>query len=261
MRDWMQQTRRFYGYSSERTLKYDAARAFLGQGKRGDRVTIKTLDVAGHEQTVALVADRQIRAMPRLPVPRPQITEGSDISWTTLAGRVGYISIRRIRAGIEASLDCALTELSDVNGLILDLRGNTGGGFDGKTAFLNFERDDSKTAAARRPNYKGPLALLIDERTISAGEGWASWFVATKRARLFGATSAGASCRKEIYTLSNRLFRVVVPVKPYTGYLDRPIERRGIEPDVAVGYRASDLAEGRDTVVEAAAEWLSQGKK
>ena len=30
------------------------------------------------------------------------------------------------------------------------------------------------------------LALLIDERCISAGEGWASWFIANKRARTFG---------------------------------------------------------------------------
>jgi Tricorn protease C1 domain/PDZ domain len=149
MRQWMDRTRTFYGYSSERTLKFDAARAFLAQLKRGDKLTLKTRDLDGREATVELSADRPLR-------------------------------------------------------------------------------------------------------------GGTSWFVAKKRARLFGSTTAGASCRKEIYTLTNGLYRVVVPVKAYTGFLDRPIERRGIEPDVEVKCTAQDLTRGRDTVVEAAAAWLSR---
>jgi C-terminal processing protease CtpA/Prc len=73
---------------------------------------------------------------------------------------------------------------------------------------------------------------------------------------LFGTTSAGASCRKTTYTLTDGLYRVVVPVKAYAGFLDRPIERRGLEPDVEVRCTASDLSRGRDTVAEAAAGWL-----
>lgn len=93
---------------------------------------------------------------------------------------------------------------------------------------------------------------MIDERCISAGEGWASWFVAKTRARLFGTTTAGASSRKETYTLTNGLYKVVIPVKAYTGFLDRPIERRRIEPDVEVRCNAKDLAQGKDTVAEVA---------
>ena len=98
--------------------------------------------------------------------------------------------------------------------------------------------------------------MLIDERCISAGEGWTSWFVARKRARLFGTATAGASARKETYTLANGLYKVEVPVKAYTGFLDRPIERRGLEPDVEVRCTAADLSRGRDTVAEAAVKWL-----
>ena len=49
---------------------------------------------------------------------------------------------------------------------------------------------------------------------------------------------------------------MVVPVKAYTGSLDRPIERRGLEPDVAVRCNAKDLAAGTDTVLEAARRHL-----
>ena len=118
----------------------------------------------------------------------------------------------------------------------------------------NFAADDPEEPD--RPRYKGPIAVLIDEGCISAGEGWTSWFVANKRARLFGATTAGASSRKETYPLTNGLYSVVVPVKAYTGFLDRPIERRGLEPDEPVRCTAKDLAAGRDTVLEAAKRYL-----
>jgi C-terminal processing protease CtpA/Prc len=100
------------------------------------------------------------------------------------------------------------------------------------------------------------MAMLIDNRCISAGEGWGSWFIANKRARLFGQTTAGASARKDIYLLKNGFYKVQYPVKAYWGFLDRPIERRGLEPDVEVRQSAADLARGRDTVLEAAREHL-----
>lgn len=56
---------------------------------------------------------------------------------------------------------------------------------------------------------------------------------------------------------TNGLYQVIIPIKAYTGFLDRPIERRGLEPDVPVRCRASDLAAGRDTVVDTASQWLS----
>ncbi len=96
------------------------------------------------------------------------------------------------------------------------------------------------------------MALLIDERCISAGEGWASWFIAKKRAKVFGTATAGASARKRTYTLKNGLYKVRFPVKLYRGSLDRPIERRGVKPDVAVRQNAQDLTKGRDTVLQAA---------
>jgi len=83
-----------------------------------------------------------------------------------------------------------------------------------------------------------------------------SWFLARQRARVFGQTTAGASSRKIEYTLKNGLYRVSFPVKAYTGYLDRPIESRGLEPDVPVRPKAQDIAQGRDTVLLAAKSYL-----
>ena len=134
------------------------------------------------------------------------------------------------------------------------MRGNSGGGFDYYRSHLNFIEDRSKDPD--RPRFTGPMALLIDNRCISAGEGWSSWFVTNKRARLFGSTTAGASSRKTTYTLKNELYKVTFPVKAYRKYLDRVIERRGLEPDVPLRQNAKDLAAGRDTVLEAARDYL-----
>jgi len=151
-------------------------------------------------------------------------------------------------------LDRAVGELKGAKGLILDVRGNSGGGFDSQRALRNFDPNDQQEPD--RPRFLGPIALVVDARCISAGEGWASWFVARKRAKLFGEATAGASSRKRTMTLKNGLYTVTFPVKAYTGFLDRPIERRGLEPDVAVRQNARDLAKGRDTVLEAARAYL-----
>jgi RNA polymerase sigma factor (sigma-70 family) len=256
---WMGRTKAYFGYSSERTLRHDAARAFLQQARRGARLTLVLEDPDGRRATVSASADLGPRYVPRLPVSRPGVLDSVDVSWARLDGEIGYLYIRRIPDGLEAKLDAALRALGGVKGLVLDVRGNSGGGFDQVTAFANFDAAPEAAPGADRPHFAGPIALLVDARTISAGEGWASWFVARKRARLFGSTTAGASCRKETYTLTNGLYRVVVPVKAYTGSLDRPIERRGLEPDVEIRCSAADLARGRDTVVEAAASWLGEG--
>lgn len=255
---WMRRQRTYAGYSSERALKYDAARGFCRQAERGAKVSLVLEDLDGKTRTVNLSADARGWYIPRLPVPRPGIEDGgADVQWVRLEGGIGYLHVRRIRRGLEVALDQALTALGDIKGLILDVRGNSGGGFDTRSAFRNFDA----TAKAHSPHYDGPIALLIDERCISAGEGWASWFVARKRARLFGTATAGASSRKEAYTLTNGLYKVVVPVKAYTGFLDRPIERRGLEPDVELRCRAEDIARGKDTVAEAAAAWLAQAAR
>jgi C-terminal processing protease CtpA/Prc len=152
-------------------------------------------------------------------------------------------------------LDRAVGDLQTVRGLIVDVRGNTGGGFDADRALLNFTLD-KPGVEPNRPRFRGPMALLIDEACISAGEGWASWFLAQHRARIFGRTTAGASSRKIEYTLKNGLYRVSLPVKAYTGYLDRPIESRGLEPDVPILPKAEDIAHARDTVLLAAQSYL-----
>lgn len=246
----MRQLATYSGYSSDRVLRYDAARMFVRQMRSGADVRLVAEDVDGKQHGFDLKATLGVRYLPRLPVPIGGIDDSADVSWKMLDGDIGYIYVRRIRGQLIESLDRAVSELAEARGLIVDVRGNTGGGFDAQRALRNFDTNDGQEP--HRPRFAGPIALLIDERTISAGEGWASWFIANKRARVFGTATAGASSRKAEYTLTNGLYKVIVPVKAYTGFLDRPIERRGLEPDVPIRVNAKDVAAGKDTVLEAA---------
>jgi C-terminal processing protease CtpA/Prc len=245
---------RYIGYSSQRYLRYHAYRFFARQKNRGDKVELTVVTPDGHEQTLTLVASQRAGYVPRLPVPREGIPDAKNVSWKMLDDDIAYIYVRRIRADLINSLNQAIAAMRNARGLIVDVRGNSGGGFDAARALRNFDPEDS--AEPERPRFAGPIALLIDARCISAGEGWASWFVARKRARLFGEATAGASSRKTTYLLRNGLFSVRYPVKAYRGYLDRPIERRGLEPDVVVRQDAGDLVQGRDTVLETAKRYL-----
>jgi C-terminal processing protease CtpA/Prc len=245
---------KYIGYSSDRYLRYDSYRSFPRRGKQGEVVTFEMLAGDGARHQFELPAVLSARYLPRLPVPKAGIPDSAHIAWKMLDDRIGYIYVRRISARLPGLLDKAVGELKDARGLIVDVRGNSGGGFEPREAFVNFGLDGE--SEPNRPRYKGPMALLIDSRCISAGEGWASWFIAKNRARVFGEPTAGASARKDIYTLSNGLYKVQIPIRPYRGSLNRPIERRGLEPDVHVRQSAADLAIGRDTVLEAAKAYL-----
>jgi len=247
-------TRRYVGYSSERYLRYHAAQWIGRRMERGEIVALEVVTPEGRAREFKLPATTGVRCLPRLPVPIPTIADSGDVSWKMLEDGIGYIYVRRINRKLVPKLDAAVADLADAKGLVIDVRGNSGGGFDAARSHRNFDPDDP--AEPERPRFAGPVALLIDARCISAGEGWASWFVAGDRARLFGEASAGASARKTEYTLENGLYKVRFPVKAYRGFLDRPIECRGLEGDVPVRQNAADIAAGRDTVLEAAKAYL-----
>ena len=245
---------RYFGYSSKRYLRYQAVRWLGRMESRDAPVVVVARDEAGKERTFALKADAAVRYLPRLPVPNPGIRDAAHVSWKMLEGNIGLIYVRRIRSDLIPQLDQAVASLKTAGGIIVDVRGNSGGGFDYDRAHRNFDADKSKEP--ERPRFTGPMALLIDSRCISAGEGWASWFVANRRAKVFGSATAGASARKTTYELKNKLFKITFPVKPYRGYLDRIIERRGLEPEVEVRQSAADLRNAKDTMLEAAREFL-----
>lgn len=253
----MNEIKKYEGYSSDRYLRYHAYRFFTRQIEKRTMVKLEMLDHNDEIITYTLPATSNIRYFPRLPLPMAGINDSDDLSWKMLDHQIGYLHVRRLKENLTDSLDKAIDELKSAEALIVDVRGNSGGGFDSKLAHLNFALDKD-TEQPERPRFKGPMALLIDSHCISAGEGWASWFMRNNRARAFGEATAGASSKKRLYTLRNGLYRIRFPIRAYTGYLDRPIEYLGLPPDVFVVQNREDLIQRRDTVLEMAKKYLLQ---
>ena len=79
----------------------------------GDRLALVLTLPDGGQKSVEVAAGLGVRYLPRLPVPRKGIADAVDVSWTKLDGPIGLIYVRRIRQGLERSLDTALRGLGD----------------------------------------------------------------------------------------------------------------------------------------------------
>ncbi len=108
---WMHESRKYVGYSSERYLKYDAARLFHRLPESG-KVTLALEDIDGQKRTFDLLADGRGWYIPRLPVPIEGIEDGgADVQYVRRKDGLGYLLVRRMRQGLVVSLDQAVTAL------------------------------------------------------------------------------------------------------------------------------------------------------
>jgi len=184
-------------------------------------------------------------------------------------------------AGEVARLARAFDELGELDGLVLDLRGN-GGGTDllgqaltshllepGYAFYALQSRRDGRwgpitpirpTAPAGLRRHAGPLAVLIDAGTFSAADNVASClrdhhpdvaFVGRPTGGGTGAPRAlePLACSGAVVTVCTmRVYRA-------DGEL---IDGRGVEPDVPVRWTRADLLEGGDPDLAAAVDRLAR---
>lgn len=178
--------------------------------------------------------------------------------------------MRRLDAAVDADRHCA--------GIVLDLRGNTGGmgamlgGVAGhfldrrdtlglmrtRRATLAFVANPRRVTADARPvrPFAGPLAVLIDEGSASASEVFAGGMQALGRARVFGRTSMGAVLGASWDRLPNGdvLYHAFGDFTTSDG---RRLEGRGVVPDDSVTAGRADLLAGRDPALDAAVHWIT----
>lgn len=211
---------------------------------RGEKDTQVTLSVlrAGEKREVVLTRDE-------VTVP--------NVRHRTLDGNIGYIKITHISQRTVHNLVGALEELRAVGalsrGLVLDLRGNTGGsmkeaarsadeflrsgllltteGPDGGQV-RNLQGEMRAIDAGTEPQV--PLAVVVDERTASGSEILAGALLELDRAALVGSRTYGKGTVQKIYTLDPDT-RLKLTVAQYLLAHDRVITDVGLVPDVVVG--------------------------
>jgi carboxyl-terminal processing protease len=164
---------------------------------------------------------------------------------------------------------------SDADGLIIDLRGNPGGmgamafamsGFlvsepgqklgtmTTRVGSLNF------TIQPRRRPFKGPVAVLVDELSMSTSEILAGGLKDLKRARVFGTKTPGAALPSTVELLPNG-DRFQYAFANYVSVGGKPLEGAGVVPDVETPLTRDLLLSGRDRALDAAVSWIRSSKK
>ena len=169
----------------------------------------------------------------------------------------------------------ALEAHPDADGVILDLRGNPGGIGAMAMGVAGFFVDEPGTKLGtmsmrgstmafvinpRPTTYDGPLAVLVDERSMSTSEILAGGLQDLKRARVFGQRSPGAALPSMVEKLPNG-DRFQYAFADYVSTCGQPLEGRGVEPDETVELTRQALLSGEDPVIAAAVRWIAGQKK
>lgn len=158
---------------------------------------------------------------------------------------LGYLRITQFSEVVPQQVDEALQELSekDVEGLVLDLRNNSGGlvssGLAVADKFLknkpivetrNREGIKDEIPAGAETLYEGPMITLINGGTASASEILAGALQDNERSMLIGSKSFGKGLIQSLTPLSNGS-GLAVTVASYLTPNGRDIQNLGIEPD------------------------------
>lgn len=191
------------------------------------------------------------------------------------ADRIGYVTFNIFLdpENLMPAFEQALRDFADCQGIVLDLRGNPGGigamamGMAGffvrerglSLGMMQMRDTELNFIVFPRPRgYAGKLAILVDEMSASTTEILAAGLQDFGRARVFGRRTAAAVLPSHIRDLPNgdRFQHAVANFRRSDGRL---LEGVGVDPDVAIIPSRSELAAGRDPVLEAAENWILGG--
>lgn len=180
--------------------------------------------------------------------------------------------------GWTQGIDAIVDALAGTKGIIIDLRGNTGGNdalgsiVAGRFAdqqrtysyirwrngplhgdFTDFQPLTIQPQGPRQ--YTKPVAVLTNRRCLSSTEGTVLMFRALPHVTIIGDTTGGASGNPITLTLPNGWSYRVPRWIQYTAEKS-VFEGRGIAPDIPVWITPADSAAGKDTILEKALQYL-----
>lgn len=231
---------------------------------------------AGEEVLLALVRDGSARSEIVRPMPRRRNQMLQYRDWVernrqrvaeASNGEIGYLHLRAMTAGDAASFARDFYEHYDKAGLIIDVRGNSGGNVDSiilstllRQAWAFWRQPGSGPATTNmQQTFRGHLAVLINEGTYSDGETFAAGVKALDLGATIGTRTAGAGIwLSDRNPLSDRGQARVAEFAQFGADGRWLIEGRGVSPDIEVSNPPKATYEGADAQLARALTYLSE---
>lgn len=229
----------------------------------------KALSVCGGKHSMLMTKSESQSTSDSYDEVLPTVSLNGDIAVIKLPDFLGTAEAGRKYAKVAE--DFIHENRDKVNGVVLDLRGNTGGDMgpmatavssllpDGELMYYHYRSYDvpvtlkdgviSNAGTGGKSLYpdeklKVPVAILTDDMTASSGEALTLCFRGLENVKTFGAPTAGYTSVNMLYSLYDgaQMYLTVAFDKARTGEI---FKETSIEPDVAT-----------DSPLEAALEWL-----
>ena len=188
-----------------------------------------------------------------------------------LANNIGYICFNAFMPPVDEMFVKAIDSMTDISGLVIDIRGNPGGLFpvrkalaekilQKRTLFWRYkERDQIRNVYLdpRQDPYDGPVVILIDVMSASSSEEFAGGMKAINRAVIVGERSPGKVLIMKMLKLENGGL-LIYPFGQTRTADDHILEGNGVMPDIEVTLDRRSLLQGNDAQLEAAIHFLNK---
>lgn len=214
------------------TVEKDGANAVISaiRGEEGTDVSVTIQTSAGETKTLTMK--------------RATVTQ--KMAWgEMLSGNTGYIRIENFHTGVADQFQKALSALEEqgMTSLVIDVRHNGGGKVKEMSEVLDPLLPEGTIMTLREKNghetvYSSdadmidlPLAVLIDDQSISAAEFFAAALQEYERATLVGTHTTGKGRAQRTYALSDGS-AVNLSVEEYFTPKGKSLADTGIAPDI-----------------------------
>jgi carboxyl-terminal processing protease len=261
------------------------ARELLNQRAPGERIAVRFRDGAGKLRKITLnpVASASIESL-RLPgIPPMSLHYSARAMPMPQGGCALHVEFSQWAMPVFDKLLESLRAHGDCGGVVIDLRGNTGGMVGALSAVgglfldkptslgtLSTGGGDLKLTALPRivdnagrdiRRFSGPVAILIDGASISCSDIFPASMQALKRARVFGSRNSAGMALPAASTPLPSGDRLLYPIAEFVDPIGRRIEGVGAAPDQIVSPTVEALSAGRDPVLDAALTWFASAPK
>ena len=183
---------------------------------------------------------------------------------------IGYLHFTNFITGMTKRFPVAFDAMRNAPGIIIDLRGNSGGVTEVGLALAGMFSEKETTisivqtrkgeyeykAKPQKKPYRGPVVILLDEGSGSESEELTGGLQAAGRVVVIGRTSRGEDMDATFQDLPMDTIALLYP----TGLPRTPrglvIEGHGVLPDREVKLTRDELLKGKDSQLEAAIQHI-----